>query len=287
MPRLDPVLRHATTAPAFDPNKIHRERLVDLIHSHLPKKLIVVAAPAGYGKTTLLADFTAHSDFPIFWVRLTPADADERRLAEMIVATLRRRFRRVMKETRLNALAGATPEALGRALGESMSAVGEPFVLVLDDVHHLNPSTAALALMDAMLESMPVDASLIAAGREVLEVSLAKLMAQESLAGMGPQDLASPRRSCAPGRALQRLSDRASGASWRDAVGWRASALRVRRGARAPADRPDPPAGHDYWPPLSSIVNQSCCAVPAGLVVPALHDGRPDTVLRRNDSCAC
>ena len=115
MPRLDPVLRHATTPPVFDPSKIHRERLVDLVHSYLPRKLIVVAAPAGYGKTTLLADFTAHSDFPVFWVRLTPADHDERRLAEMIVATLRRRFRRVMRETRLNALAGATAEALGRA----------------------------------------------------------------------------------------------------------------------------------------------------------------------------
>jgi len=144
MPRLDPVLRHATTPPAFDPSKIHRERLVDLVHSYLPRKLIVVAAPAGYGKTTLLADFTAHSDFPVFWVRLTPADHDERRLAEMIVATLRRRFRRVMRETRLNALAGATAEALGRALGEAMGSVGEPFVLVLDDVHYLNTSKAAL-----------------------------------------------------------------------------------------------------------------------------------------------
>src|SRR4030067_899238 len=101
MPRLDPVPRPATTAPALAPTKIPRERLVDLVHSYLPRKLIVVAAPAGYGKTTLLADFTAHSDFPVFWVRLTPADHDERRLAELTVATLRRRFRRVTKETRL------------------------------------------------------------------------------------------------------------------------------------------------------------------------------------------
>jgi hypothetical protein len=62
----------------------------------------------------------------------------------MIVATLRRRFRRVMRETRLNTFAGATAEALGRALGEAMGSVGEPFVLVLDDVHYLNTSKPAL-----------------------------------------------------------------------------------------------------------------------------------------------
>jgi len=292
MPRLDPVLRHATTAPAFDPTEIHRERLVDLIHSHLPKKLIVVAAPAGYGKTTLLADFTAHSDFPVFWVRLTPADHDERRLAELIVATLRRRFRRVMRETRLNALAGATPEALGRALGEAMGAVGEPFVLVLDDVHHLNPSRAALGLMDAMLEAMPVDASLIAAGREVLEVSLAKLMAQESLAGMGPQDLSLTEeelRALAAQRGASALSDRDFLRILEDTRGWLAGVLLsgVLQGRKTagPID-PMRPLVHDYL--ASVVLNRQPEVLRSFLldssVLPFMTAEASDIVLRRSDS---
>jgi len=292
MPRLDPVLRHATTPPAFDPSKIHRERLVDLVHSYLPRKLIVVAAPAGYGKTTLLADFTAHSDFPVFWVRLTPADHDERRLAEMIVATLRRRFRRVMRETRLNALAGATAEALGRALGEAMGSVGEPFVLVLDDVHYLNTSKAALGLMDALLEAMPVDASLIASGREVLEVSLAKLMAEESLAGLGPQDLSLTEdelRTLASQRGASGLSDRDFLRILEETRGWLAGVLLsgVLQGRRSagPID-PNRPLVHDY---LSSVVlNRQPDALRAFLlessVLPFMTVEACDSILNRTDS---
>jgi LuxR family maltose regulon positive regulatory protein len=292
MPRLDPVIRHATTAPAFDPTKIHRERLVDRIHSYLPKKLIVVAAPAGYGKTTLLSDFTAHSDFPIFWVRLTPADHDERRLAEMIVASMRRRFRRVMKTTRLHALAGATPEALGRALGESMGAVGEPFVLVLDDVHHLNPSKPALALMDAMLEAMPEDASLIASGREVLEVSLARLMAEEHLAGLGPQDLSLTEdelRELANQRGSQIESDHEFLRILEDTRGWLAGVLLsgVLQGRRSagPID-PSRPLVHDYL--ASVVLNRQPDNLRKFLlessVLPFMSSEACDKVLSRTDS---
>jgi ATP/maltotriose-dependent transcriptional regulator MalT/DNA-binding SARP family transcriptional activator len=292
MPRLNPVLRHATTAPVFDPTKIHRERLVDLVHSYLPRKLIVVAAPAGYGKTTLLADFTAHSDFPVFWVRLTPADHDERRLAEMIVATLRRRFRRVLKETRLNALAGATAEALGRALGEAMASVGEPFVLVLDDVHHLNTSKPALALMDAMLEAMPEDASLVASGREVLEVSLAKLMAEENLAGLGPQDLSLTEeelRALATQRGSAGLNDGDFLRILEETRGWLAGVLLsgVLQGRKTagPID-PSRPLVHDYL--ASVVLNRQPEALRGFLlessVLPFMTAEACDSVLQRADS---
>jgi len=292
MPRLDPVLRHATTPPAFDPTKIHRERLVDLLHSYLPKRLIVVAGPAGYGKTMLLADFTAHSDFPVFWVRLTPADRDERRLAELVVLTLHRRFRRVMRETRLNALAGATPQALGRALGEAMASVGEPLVLVLDDVHYLNASPSALSLVDAMLEAMPADASLIASGREVIEVSVAKLMAEENLAGIGPQDLSLTEdelRALAAQRGATGLSDRDFVRILEETRGWLAGVLLsgVLQGRRStgPID-PTRPLVHDYL--ASVVLNRLPETIRSFLlessVLPFMSAEACDIVLRRGDS---
>ncbi|MCJ7708175.1 MAG: hypothetical protein MUO38_11230, partial [Anaerolineales bacterium] len=56
---------HAIYPLTFDRTKLHRERLVDQIHANLPRKLIVVVAPPGYGKSTLLADFGAHTDLPV------------------------------------------------------------------------------------------------------------------------------------------------------------------------------------------------------------------------------
>lgn len=187
----DAVLRHAITPPKFEANQLHRERLVDAIHANIPRKLIAIAAPPGYGKTTLLADFTAHTELPVCWVRLTEADTDVMRLASVLAASLQRRFRRLRSQPNLAALAGASPAAIARAFAEAIDArVDEPFVIAYDDVHLVNRSRPVLEFLDAFLEVQPDQATTIAAGREVVEVSLARLMAEGALAGLGPHDLA-------------------------------------------------------------------------------------------------
>ncbi len=191
MPRLDPFLRHAITPPAFDQAKLHRERLVDVLHANIPKKLIVVAAPPGYGKTTLLADFHHHTEIPTCWVRLTEADADVMRLAGLLQRSLERRFRRLRGRPNLDALASASPAALARSFASAIEThVSEAFAVLMDDVHLVNSSRPVLEFLDEFLTCQPGQVTLIAAGREVLDISLARLMADGNLAGLGPHDLA-------------------------------------------------------------------------------------------------
>jgi LuxR family maltose regulon positive regulatory protein len=187
----DSVLRHAITPPAFEAGRLHRERLVDAIHANIPRKLIAIAAPPGYGKTTLLADFTAHTELPVCWVRLTEADTDLMRLAAVLAGSLQRRFRRLRGQPNLASLAGSEPAGIARAFADVIDAkVSETFVIALDDIHLVNRSGPVLAFLDAFLEAQPDQVTLIASGREVLDVSLARLMAEGSLAGLGPHDLA-------------------------------------------------------------------------------------------------
>ncbi len=189
----DPLIRHAITPPAFDPRTdLHRERLVDVIHANIPRKLVAIGAPAGYGKTTLLADFQHHTDLTVCWVRLTEADWDVMRFANVLAASLQLRFRRLKGEPDLGTLSGSSPEALAVAFAAAIDEqIGETFVIALDDVHHINQSKPVLALLDRLLLELPEQATVIAAGREVLETSvLARLMAERSLAGLGPHDLA-------------------------------------------------------------------------------------------------
>ncbi len=191
MTRLDAVIRHAITPPSFDQSKLHRERLVDEIHANIPKKLIVIATPPGYGKTTLLADFTEHTDLPVCWVRLSPADQDVIRLAEVLNASLEKKFRRLCGAIDLEYLIGSEPQTLGRVFSNAIDEhVAETFAIVLDDVHLINPSESALQFIDGFIDSLPEQVTLIASGREVLEVGLARLMADGNLGGLGPPDLA-------------------------------------------------------------------------------------------------
>ena len=139
MPRLDPFFRHAITPPAFDQAKLHRERLVDALHANITRKLIVIAAPPGYGKTTLLADFHHHTEIPTCWVRLTEADTDVMRLAGLLQHSLQKRFRRLRDRPNLAALASASPAALARSFASAIETyVGEAFAILMDDVHLVN-----------------------------------------------------------------------------------------------------------------------------------------------------
>lgn len=191
MARMDPILRHAITPPVFDRGKFHRARLVDEIHANTPRKLIVIAAPAGYGKTTLLADFTAHTDSRACWVRLTEADQDVMRLDRTLLASLERRYRRLRGKLNLESLIGSEPEALARILAELIEEhIDETFVIILDDIHLMNHSSQVLRYLDAFLDVLPEQVTLVVSGREVPEISLAKLMADGNLAGLGPHDLA-------------------------------------------------------------------------------------------------
>ena len=198
MPPRDPLIRHAITPPTFDKGKLSRERLVDAIHANIPRKLIAIAAPPGYGKTTLLAEFGQETELGVCWFRLSEADWDVMRFAQVLAASLRRRFRRLRGLPDLTALANSSPEALALAFSSLIEErVSETFVIVFDDIHLVNSSPPVLAFMDAFLETLPEQVVVIAAGREVLEVSLARLMAEGDLAGLGPHDLALTREELA------------------------------------------------------------------------------------------
>src|SRR3989304_5002180 len=146
--------------------------------------------------------------------------------------------------------------------------------------------------MDAMLEAMPVDASLIASGREVLEVSLAKLMAEENLAGLGPQDLSLTEdelRALASQRGSSGLSDIDFVRILEDTRGWLAGVLLsgVLQGRRTagPID-PNRPLVHDYL--ASVVLNRQPEALGTFLlessVLPFMTAEACDSILRRTDS---
>ena len=69
-----------------------RRRLVNFIHAHLERKLILISAPAGYGKTSLLTDFSHDTDLPVCWYTLDEFDRDLHVFLEHLIAAIAHRF---------------------------------------------------------------------------------------------------------------------------------------------------------------------------------------------------
>jgi len=191
MARLQPFQRHAITAPVFDRTKLHRARLVEILQDNLWRKLILVIAPAGYGKTTLLADLTAHTDRPVCWVRLTEHDQDPMRLAWVLVESLGMRFPRARKHLNLSGLESLPPEGVGRAMAAAIAqAVPRSLLLIIDDLHLLSTSLGSAAFLSGLLGAAPQSLCCVLSGREMPDLPLAKPAADGNILTIGAGDLA-------------------------------------------------------------------------------------------------
>ena len=113
------------------------------------------------------------------------------RLATVLLASLEKRFRRLKNDLDLRAYSSSNPEAIEGALAALISThVDEAFMILIDEVDLLNDFPDAVAFLDTFLERTSDQVAIVVAGREVLNVSLARLMAEGALAGFGPHDLA-------------------------------------------------------------------------------------------------
>ncbi len=71
---------------------LSRPRLLELLSDLLDFRLIIIAAPAGYGKTSLLIDFAHQFDWPVCWLSLDPLDNDLYRFLSHFLFSIKKQF---------------------------------------------------------------------------------------------------------------------------------------------------------------------------------------------------
>lgn len=183
------------TLPRRRSEFITRQRLVDLLTELLDKKLILVSAPAGYGKTTLLIDFANQIELPVCWYSIAALDYDPQRFLLNLIAAINLRFpnfgQRALTALR-NVQGNINPEYLATVFNNDLyDNIPEHFVLILDDFHLVNDNLMIQEFMSHFLQNVDENCHTIVTSRTLLTLPILPLMvARSEVGGLSFEELA-------------------------------------------------------------------------------------------------
>jgi LuxR family maltose regulon positive regulatory protein len=161
---------------------VTRPRLVERINAGLNQTLTLISAPAGFGKTTLLADWARQSERSVAWLTLDAQDNEPVRFWVYLVTALRT-ILPGLGEDMLTALQSPGPAAIPLLLAEMINGIAEcgfPFVLVLDGLHLITDSAIHASLV-SIVENLPPEMHLILSSRADPPWPLARLRGRAML----------------------------------------------------------------------------------------------------------
>jgi len=187
---MTPILATKLYIPPPRPNVVSRPRLFERLHRGLHRKLTLISAPAGFGKTTLISAWVKGLDRPAAWLSLDAGENDPIRFLAYLIAALQTIAARI-GEGVLEALQTPQPpptEALLTVLLNEISTLPDQLVLVLDDYHVLDATPTDLALT-YLVEHLPPQLHLVIATREDPRLPLARLRARGQLTELRGADL--------------------------------------------------------------------------------------------------
>ncbi|MCI0556238.1 MAG: hypothetical protein L0287_35290, partial [Anaerolineae bacterium] len=210
------LLRTKFLVPRARADLLPRPRLLDWLDSNSDKRLTLLSAPAGYGKTTLLADFISASNRPspalapgasvdaaqgrpFAWFQLDAQDSDPTVFLTYLIESLRSMKRspesltRAIGQTAQSLLDSAessiSPQrVLTVLINELAEQIVSPWLIVLEDYHYV-ASPVVHQLVDFLLEHAPDGLHIIISTRVDPPIALARLRARGQLAELRASSL--------------------------------------------------------------------------------------------------
>lgn len=186
--------------PPVRKNLVPRPRLVRLLDEahQQDKKLILVSASAGYGKTTLVADWLGSVEIKTAWLSLDPSENDPARFLAYLIAALQQIDKNIGGKTlgMLQSPQPLPPEIVLTALINEIAAVAPPFMLVFDD-YHVIESMPVHQQLTFLVEHQPPQMHLVIVTREDPPLPLARLRARGQLTEIRQEELRFSLAECA------------------------------------------------------------------------------------------
>jgi LuxR family transcriptional regulator, maltose regulon positive regulatory protein len=191
-----PITRTKVIVPRRRENLLSRYRLLDLLYAFIDLKLIIVAAPAGYGKTSLVVDFIPYVKMPACWYALDPLDQDPQRFIAHFITSLSQRFP-AFGQASMAALNNSNPEALDLdalitvIINDVYENVQEHFLIVLDDYHLVEESKQVTYFINQFIQLSDENSHLIICSRTLLNLpDMPLLVARSEVGGLSFEALA-------------------------------------------------------------------------------------------------
>ncbi len=168
-----PISKTKIILPRRRAELLSRARLVDILTERLDRRLIIVSAPPGYGKTSLLIDLAHQSELTFCWLGLDPLDRDPQRFVSYLIAAIAERFPDFGARSRsvLSSLTGfesGMEPLLVTLVNEIHDEIAEHFVLVLDDFHLLDDAPAIQAFVNRLVRLMDENCHMVLSSRHRL-----------------------------------------------------------------------------------------------------------------------
>jgi len=185
-----PILATKLYVPPPRPKVVLRPNLIERLKEGLHRKLTLISAPAGFGKTTLVSEWAASCERPVAWLSLDEGDNDPACFLTYLVSALQMVAPKI-GEGVLAILQSPQPppiESILTTLLNEITTIPDNFVLVLDDYHILDAKPVNNAII-FLLEHLPPQMHLVIATREDPNLPLANLRVRGQLTELRAADL--------------------------------------------------------------------------------------------------
>jgi LuxR family maltose regulon positive regulatory protein len=189
-----PLLWTKLYIPPPQPGLVRRPRLTQLINENLNRKLTLISAPAGFGKTTLISEWILTSPRRVTWLSIEGADNDPARFWSYFMAALQMLQENLIKDSRAFLQEQAQPTGLAQietfitVLLNELSVFPDEFALVLDDYHQIN-NQAIHDGMAFLINHLPPGMHIIITCRADPPLPLASLRARGQMTELRAVDL--------------------------------------------------------------------------------------------------
>ncbi|MBF0353316.1 MAG: hypothetical protein HQM11_19975 [SAR324 cluster bacterium] len=188
--KASPLLMTKLRAPSVSEQALVRSRLITALNDGLNRRLTVVSAPAGFGKTTLLSQWTSALSCPSVWIALDEEDNSPLRLLhylltgiKAIVPEIENSLEKISHSARIPPI-----KTTMSWLMNELERVAQPIVLVLDDYQMIQSREIHQAVQYS-LQNLPANVRLVLSTRNRLPFAIAKFRARQQLIELEEQDL--------------------------------------------------------------------------------------------------